>query len=90
MVILMRVKFILPALEEARGPYWRPLKYSLFPPLGLATLASLCDEADELEIVDEHVEEINMEDSPDIVVIQTYITNVYGAYKIAEIGRAHV
>ena len=35
----MKVKFILPALTEAKSPYWRPIKYSLFPPLGLATLA---------------------------------------------------
>ena len=31
---------ILPALTEADGPFWRPIKYSLFPPLGLATLAA--------------------------------------------------
>ena len=36
----LRVKFILPALTEATSPYWRPIKYSLFPPLGLATLAA--------------------------------------------------
>ena len=36
----LRVKFILPALTEATDPYWRPIKYSLFPPLGLATLAA--------------------------------------------------
>jgi hypothetical protein len=30
---------ILPALTEATSPFWRPIKYSLFPPLGLATLA---------------------------------------------------
>ena len=35
----MKVKMILPALTEALGPYFRPIKYSLFPPLGLATLA---------------------------------------------------
>ena len=29
-----------PALTEATSPYWRPIKYSLFPPLGLATLAA--------------------------------------------------
>ena len=33
----LSVKFILPALTEATDPYWRPIKYSLFPPLGLAT-----------------------------------------------------
>jgi hypothetical protein len=36
----LNVKFILPALTEATDPYWRPIKYSLFPPLGLATLAA--------------------------------------------------
>ncbi|MEL6191486.1 MAG: hypothetical protein AAFR66_05530 [Bacteroidota bacterium] len=36
----MTVKFILPALAEAESPCWRPIKYSLFPPLGLATLAA--------------------------------------------------
>ncbi len=31
---------ILPALTEAVSPFFRPIKYSLFPPLGLATLAA--------------------------------------------------
>ena len=35
----MKVKMILLALTEALSPYFRPIKYSLFPPLGLATLA---------------------------------------------------
>ena len=36
----MKVKMILPALTEATSPFFRPIKYSLFPPLGLATLAA--------------------------------------------------
>lgn len=84
----MEIKLILPALQEAKGPYWRPLKYSLFPPLGLATLASLCSSYDEITIVDEHVEEINLDDSPDLVCIETYITNAYRSYEIADIYRA--
>ena len=39
----MRVKMILPALTEATSPFFRPIKYSLFPPLGLATLAAYLD-----------------------------------------------
>ena len=39
----MKVKMILPALTEAKSPFWRPIKYSLFPPLGLATLARVAD-----------------------------------------------
>ena len=80
----MKIKFILPALEEAKSPCWRPIKYSLFPPLGLATLASYCNPGDEPEIVDEHVEELEIGDSPDLVVIQVYITNAYRAYEIAD------
>lgn len=84
----MKIKFILPALEEAKSPFWRPIKYSLFPPLGLATLASLCSELDEVEIVDEHIENINLDDEPDLVCIQTYITNAHRAYQIADSYRA--
>lgn len=80
----MKIKFILPSLEEAKSPYWRPIKYSLFPPLGLATLASLCDELDEIEIVDEHVEKIDLNDNPDLVCIESYITNSNRAYEIAD------
>ena len=34
---------VLPALTEATSPLFRPIKYSLFPPLGLATLAGYLD-----------------------------------------------
>ena len=80
----LRVKFILPALTEATDIYWRPIKYSLFPPLGLATLAAYLAPDDLAAIVDEHVESLTLDDSPDLVVIQVYITNAYRAYKIAD------
>lgn len=80
----MKFKFILPALTEAESPFWRPIKYSLFPPLGLATLAGFLSDNDDAEIVDQHVQDLNLNDSPDIVVIQVYITNAYRAYKIAD------
>ena len=54
----LRVTFILPALTEATSPYWRPIKYSLFPPLGLATLAAYLAPDDEAAIIDEHVEPV--------------------------------
>ena len=56
----MRVKFILPALTEAKSPFWRPIKYSLFPPLGLATLAAFLEPDDEAELVDDHVEPLGI------------------------------
>ncbi len=79
---------ILPALLEAESPAWRPVKYSLFPPLGLATLAAHCAPDDEVTIVDQHVEPLSLDDEPDLVVIQVYITNAYRAYAIADEYRA--
>ena len=80
----LRVKFILPALIEATGPNWRPIKYSLFPPLGLATLAAYLSPDDAATIVDEHVEPLTLNDNPELVIIQVYITNAYRAYGIAD------
>jgi radical SAM superfamily enzyme YgiQ (UPF0313 family) len=83
-MIIRRAKFILPALTEATSPYWRPIKYSLFPPLGLATLAAYLDPDIEIDLQDEHVEPLNLEDAPDVVVIQVYITSAYRAYELAD------
>ncbi|MBN1485205.1 MAG: B12-binding domain-containing radical SAM protein [Chloroflexia bacterium] len=84
----MNVKMILPALTEAKSPFWRPIKYSLFPPLGLATLAGYLDDGDEVVIQDEHVETLDLDDTPDLVVIQVYITSARRAYELAEHYRA--
>lgn len=80
----MKVKMILPALEEAESPYWRPIKYALFPPLGLATLAGYFPPDDEVVLQDQHVEVLYLDDTPDLVCIQVYVTNAYRAYKIAD------
>ena len=80
----MKVKMILPALTEATSPHWRPVKYSLFPPLGLATLAAHLGDDDEVTLQDEHVEALDLEDEPDLVVIQVYITSAYRAYQLAD------
>lgn len=80
----MKFKFILPSLTEAESPFWRPIKYSLFPPLGLATLAAYLSDDDEAQIVDQHVQRLNTNDSPDVVAIEVYITNAYRAYRIAD------
>jgi radical SAM superfamily enzyme YgiQ (UPF0313 family) len=81
---LKRVKLILPALTEAKSPYWRPIKYSLFPPLGLATLAAYLDPDLEITLEDEHVQELDLNDQPDLVLIQVYITNAWRAYQLAD------
>lgn len=80
----MRVKFILPALTEAKSPFWRPIKYHLFPPLGLATLAAYLPPDTEITLQDEHVETLDLNDAPELVVIQVYITAARRAYEIAD------
>ncbi len=89
----MEVKMILPALTEALSPYFRAIKYSLFPPLGLATLAAYLSEDDEVVLQDEHVQHLTLHDRPDLVVIQVYITSSRRAYRLADHYRrrgAHV
>ena len=88
----MRVLMVLPALTEAKSPFWRPIKYSLFPPLGLATLAAYLSPGDDVRLVDEHVEaDLPLDDAatdlPDLVVIQVYITNAHRAYALADYYR---
>src|SRR5215471_8428965 len=88
----LRVKFILPALTEVTSPYWRPIKYSLFPPLGLATLAAYLRPDDHAVIVDEHVEGAESADDADrldLVVIQVYITSAKRSYALADAYRAN-
>ena len=79
---------ILPALTEAVSPLFRPIKYSLFPPLGLATLAAYLPPDDEASLQDEHVERLRLDDAPDLVAIQVYITSARRAYGLAEHYRA--
>lgn len=84
---------ILPALTEALSPHFCPIKYALFPPLGLATLSGYLRDDDEVEIQDEHVETLDLDDEPDLVVIQVYITSAYRSYRLADHYRkkgAHV
>lgn len=84
----MKVKMILPALTEAKSPFFRPIKYSLFPPLGLATLAAFLNPDDEVELQDEHVETLRLDDDPELVVIQVYITSARRSYELADYYRA--
>ena len=80
----MKVKLILPALTEATSPFWRPIKYSLFPPLGMATLAGYLDGSDEIVLQDEHVERLDLSDEPDLVAVEVYITSARRSYAIAD------
>lgn len=70
------------------GGLRRPIKYSLFPPIGLATLAAYLRNDDEVDIQDEHVEALDLAGRPDLVVIQVYVTSARRAYRLADSYRA--
>jgi radical SAM superfamily enzyme YgiQ (UPF0313 family) len=79
---------ILPALTEANAPGYRRIKYALFPPLGLASLASYLDPSDEVELLDEHVQApLPLDDAPDLLVMSVYITSARRAWRIADMYR---
>jgi hypothetical protein len=80
----MRIKFILPALVEAQGRRCRPIKYSLFPPLGRATLAGYVQQDDVAEIVDEPMECLRTDGAPDLVAVETYVSSVRRCHAIAD------
>jgi radical SAM superfamily enzyme YgiQ (UPF0313 family) len=84
----VRVELLLPALTEAKSPFFRPVKYSLFPPLGLATLAGSLDPDDEVHIQDEHVEDLDTSGEADLVGIEVYVTSARRAYAVADGYRA--
>ena len=80
---------ILPSLIEANAPGYRPIKYALFPPLGLASLASYLDPDYEVELLDEHVQApLALDDTPDLLVMSVYITSARRAWEIADAYRA--
>ena len=88
----MRVKLILPAVAAARTAR-RRVKYSLFPPLGLATLAAYLHDEDEVSLQDDYVEPLTLDDDPELVGIQVYIPSAYRSYELADRYRrtgAHV
>jgi radical SAM superfamily enzyme YgiQ (UPF0313 family) len=51
-------------------------------------MAAYLDPDLEISLQDEHVEKLDLEDDPDLVIIQVYITNAYRAYAIADHYRA--
>ncbi len=80
----MRVKFVLPALTSDQWTSRRRVKYSLWPPLGLAALAGYLGDEDEAILQDENVERLDLEDAPDLVAIQAYVSSAKRAYEIAD------
>ena len=84
----MKIKLILPRFTRAQATGPRPIKYSLWPPIGLAALAGHAAADDDVWIEDENVEALHLDDDPDIVGISTYVSSASRAYEIADHYRA--
>ena len=80
---------ILPALQEVLSSEFRQIKYALFPPLSLLTLAALTPEDRYRVIVrDEHVESTEVDEHVDLVAMTVYISSAHRAYELADGWRA--
>ncbi len=78
------ILFLLPALQEVRSAKYRQIKYSLFPPLSLLTLAALTPRGKYRLIVrDEHVENPVINEHIDLVAITVYISSAHRAYELS-------
>jgi radical SAM superfamily enzyme YgiQ (UPF0313 family) len=90
---IMEVKLISPPMTVGQTRGLRQVRYSLFPPLGLATLAGYLRDDDEVTLTDENVERLHLDDAPDVVAIQVNVTSARRAYAIGDHYRgrgAHV
>jgi len=80
----MRVKLILPRFTQTQAHSRRRINYSLWPPIGLATLAGYVGADDEVWIEDENVEPLRLDDSPDLVGVSVAVSGARRAYEIAD------
>ncbi len=78
------ILFILPALQEVLSQEFRQIKYSLFPPLSLLTLAGTVP-ADRYKLIvrDDHVEDVIIDEPVDLVVMTVYISSAERASEIS-------
>jgi len=80
-----RLLLALPALQEVFSPEFRRIKYSLFPPLSLLTLAGMTPEDRyEIAVHDEHVERVPPHQEADLVAMTVYISSAHRAYALAD------
>jgi radical SAM superfamily enzyme YgiQ (UPF0313 family) len=83
------ILFLLPALQEVLSQDFRQIKYSLFPPLSLLTLAGLVPrDRYRMLVRDEHVEDVIVDEDVDLVVMTVYISSARRAHELADYYRA--
>lgn len=79
------VLFLLPALSEVLDRNFRQIKYSLFPPLSLLTLAALTpSDRYRMLVRDEHVESVEVDEPVDLVAMTVYVSSAQRAYDLAD------
>ena len=83
------ILFLLPALQEVLSQDFRQIKYSLFPPLSLLTLAGLVPrDRYRMLVRDEHVEDVVVDEDVDLVVMTVYVSSARRAYQLSDYYRA--
>jgi radical SAM superfamily enzyme YgiQ (UPF0313 family) len=83
-----KILLALPALQEVLAEDFRQIKYSLFPPLSLLTLAGLTpDDRYEILVCDEHVESVELDQPVDLVAMTVYVSSADRAYEMADLYR---
>ena len=83
------ILFLLPALQEVLSQDFRQIKYSLFPPLSLLTVAGLVPrDKYKMLVRDEHVEDVIVEEDVDLVVMTVYVSSAKRAYELSDHYRA--
>jgi len=83
------ILFLLPALQEVLSQDFRQIKYSLFPPLSLLTLAGLVPrDRYRMLVRDEHVEDVIVDEDVDLVAMTVYVSSARRAYQLSDYYRA--
>ncbi len=77
----------LPALQEVLASDFRLLKYALFPPLGLLTIAGMTPDNYDITIRDEHVEHVELDGHFDLVGMTVYVSSANRSYELADYYR---
>lgn len=82
----MYIKLIEPKMEVR--PMDSEMKTRMAPPLGLYTIANIVKNECEIKIINENIEELTFNDTPDLVGITVAVDSLPRAIEIAQIYRA--
>lgn len=84
----MKILLINPGFADTSGEKRKKRTKGLFPPLNLALVAAYTPRHHQVELVDEHVGELNLDCNPDLVGITVMTAFAPRAYQLADHFRA--